>query len=75
MSTLAEIEAAVDRLPEPEQEILLGHLTRKLGARRPVTERGAQHERWLQKLDRLQNRRVYRQDEGATPGDPRRHPQ
>ena len=43
-------------MPEPEQEILLGHLTRKLGARRPVTERGAQRERWLQKLDRLRNR-------------------
>jgi hypothetical protein len=55
MSTLAEIEAAVDRLPQPEQEILLEHLTRKLGARPPVTE-GAQRERWLQKLDRLRNR-------------------
>jgi len=74
MSTLSEIQAAVDKLPHPEQEILLEHLARKLGARRPVTERGAQRERWLQKLDRLRNRRVYRQDEGATPGDPRRHP-
>ena len=55
MSTLAEIEAAVDRLPQPEQEILLEHLARKLGARPPVTE-GAQRERWLQKLDRLRNR-------------------
>jgi hypothetical protein len=50
-----EIEAAVDQLPQPEQEILLEHLARKLAARPPVTE-GAQRERWLQKLDLLRNR-------------------
>ena len=44
MSTLSEIEAAVDQLPQAEQEILLEHLARKLGARPPVTER-AQRER------------------------------
>jgi hypothetical protein len=33
MSTLSEIEAAVDKLPHPEQQILLEHLSRKLGAR------------------------------------------
>ena len=38
MSTLTEIEAAVDRLPYPEQEILLEHLARKLGVRPPVME-------------------------------------
>jgi hypothetical protein len=34
MSTLSEIQAAVDKLPHPEQEILLEHLVRKLGVRR-----------------------------------------
>jgi hypothetical protein len=38
MSTLIEIEAAVDQLPYPEQEILLEHLARKLGMWRPHTE-------------------------------------
>jgi hypothetical protein len=57
MSTLSEIEAAVDKLPRPEQEILLEHLARKLAARPPITEGSrAQRERWLQKLDRLRNR-------------------
>jgi hypothetical protein len=57
MSTLSEIEAAVDQLPHPEQEILLERLARKLGAR-PSTPDGSreQRERWLQKLDQLRNR-------------------
>jgi hypothetical protein len=38
MSTLIEIEAAVDRLPYPEQEILLEHLACKLGMRPPLME-------------------------------------
>ena len=75
MSTLSEIEAAVDKLPHPEQEILLEHLAWKLGARPPITEGSrAQRERWLQKLDRLRNPAGYRQDGGGTPRDPRRHP-
>jgi hypothetical protein len=57
MSTLFEIEAAVDKLPYAEQEILLEHLARKLGARPTIKEGSrAQRERWLQKLDRLRNR-------------------
>jgi hypothetical protein len=41
----------------PEQEILLEHLARKLGALPTITEGSrAQRERWLQKLDRLRNR-------------------
>ena len=57
MSTLSEIEAAVDKLPHPEQEILLENLARKLSARPTITEGSrAQRERWLQKLDRLRNR-------------------
>jgi len=36
MSTLTEIEAALDRLSHPEQEILLEHLARKLGFQNPV---------------------------------------
>jgi hypothetical protein len=38
MSTLSEVEAAVDKLPHPEQEILLEHLARKLGARPTIAE-------------------------------------
>jgi len=57
MSTLSEIQAAVDKLPHPEQEILLEHLVRKLGVRPTIREGSrAQRERWLQKLDRLRNR-------------------
>jgi hypothetical protein len=57
MSTLSEIEAAVDKLSHPEQEILLEHLARKLGASPTIAEGSrAQRERWLQKLDRLRNR-------------------
>ena len=49
MSTLSEIQAAVDKLPHPEQEILLEHLARKLGARPTITEGSrVQRERWLQ---------------------------
>ena len=57
MSTLSEIQAAVDKLPHPEEETLLEHLVRKLGVRPTITEGSrAQRERWLQKLDRLRNR-------------------
>ena len=57
MSTLSEIEAAVDKLPRPEQKVLLEHLARNLAARPPITEGlRAQRERWLQKLDRLRSR-------------------
>jgi hypothetical protein len=57
MSTLSEIEAAVDQLPHPEQEILLERLARKLGAWQPATGASrAQRERWMQKLDRLRTR-------------------
>jgi hypothetical protein len=57
MSTLSEIEAAVDKLPHPEQQILLEHLSRKLGAHSTIAEEPrAQRERWIQKLDRLRNR-------------------
>lgn len=58
MSTLIEIEAAVDRLPYREQEILLEHLAHKLGVRPPVTERsGTQGERWSQTpVSRVRNR-------------------
>jgi hypothetical protein len=56
MSTLSEIEAAVDKLPHPEQQILLEHLSRKLGTRSTIMEESrAQRERWIQKLDRLRN--------------------
>lgn len=57
MGTLSEIQAAVDKLPRPEQEILLERLVRKFGVRPPITETSrAQRERSLQKLDRLRNR-------------------
>ncbi|MBV8416546.1 MAG: hypothetical protein JO251_15165 [Verrucomicrobia bacterium] len=49
MSTLNEIEAAVDRLSHPEQEILLEHLARKLGMRPPLTDGSrTQRERWVE---------------------------
>jgi hypothetical protein len=49
MNSLSEIEAAVDRLSFTEQEILLEHLARKLGARQPVTGGSlTQRERWLE---------------------------
>ncbi|HEY5893721.1 MAG TPA: hypothetical protein VIT91_10865 [Chthoniobacterales bacterium] len=45
MSTLAEIESAVDALPRPEQETLLQYLVRKLAGprltRSRVTQRGS----------------------------------
>ena len=51
MSTLIEIEAAVDQLPYPEQEILLEYLARKLGARQSVTEGSrTKRERWQEIL-------------------------
>ena len=52
MSTLTEIEAAVDQLPYFEQQILFEHLARKLGAGPPVTEGSqTQRKRWQEKLD------------------------
>jgi len=49
MSTLTEVEGAVDRLSYCEQEILLEDLARKLGVRLPVTDESrTQRERWLQ---------------------------
>jgi hypothetical protein len=36
MSTLAEIEAAVETLPRPQQETLLRHLAVRLGGEVPV---------------------------------------
>ena len=57
MSTLAEIEAAVNQLPQPEQKRLLEHLAQKLGTPPPATNGSqAQRERWLQKLDQLRAR-------------------
>jgi hypothetical protein len=57
VSTLSEMEAAVNQLPHHEQELLLEHLARKLRTRPPATEGSrAQRERWLQKLDYLRNR-------------------
>ena len=64
MSTLAEIETAVDRLSYPEQEILLEHLAHKLAVCRPVAEvLGTQGERCSQTPvspvePRLRNRSV-----------------
>lgn len=37
MSTLAEIEAAVETLPRPQQETLLRHLVLKLGVEVPAS--------------------------------------
>jgi hypothetical protein len=57
MRTLSEIEAAVDGLSPSDQESLLEHLARKLGARQPVPDESrAKRERWLRKLDQLRAR-------------------
>jgi hypothetical protein len=50
MSTLSEIQGAVDRLSHRQQEIVLEHLARKLGMRPPVTDesQGTQRERRLE---------------------------
>jgi hypothetical protein len=57
MSTLSEMEAAVDALSTSDQESLLEHLARKLGTRQPVTDQSrAKRERWLRKLDQLRAR-------------------
>lgn len=57
MSTIAEIEAAVERLPRPEQESLLAYLAHKLGTRTvPANAPQTQRETWLQQLDRLRER-------------------
>lgn len=54
MSTIAEIEAAVERLPRPDQENLLAYLVRKLGQRTtPTAVPQTQREIWLQQLDQL----------------------
>jgi hypothetical protein len=41
MSTLAEIEEAVEKLPEPEQETLLQHLSMRLRRRMRATDAGS----------------------------------
>ena len=57
MSTLAEIESAVETLPRPEQETLLQHLARKLST--PTARMGAgdseqeRRRRWLDDLRQL----------------------
>lgn len=60
MSTLAEIESAVDALPRPEQETLLQHLARKLGGATPgsvTSEADVQRrQRWLGELRQLRER-------------------
>ena len=57
MSTLAEIESAVDALPRPEQETLLQHLARRLAGARPCADTDAadaqRRRRWLEELRQL----------------------
>jgi hypothetical protein len=60
MSTLGEIESAVDALPRPEQETLLRYLARRLaGATHGsvTSEMDAQRRRrWLEELRQLRER-------------------
>lgn len=58
MSTIAEIEAAMEHLPRPEQENLLAYLIQKLRNRPPATNAApkARRETWLRQLDRLRER-------------------
>lgn len=51
MSTLSEIEAAVDRLPLAQQEQLLRYLDRKVHNRQPLE--GGSREQWMNRLDQL----------------------
>jgi hypothetical protein len=51
MSTLTEIESAVDRLPLEEQEALLHHLTNKVARRRNLG--GDALQQWMGRLDAL----------------------
>jgi len=52
MSTLTEIETAVDQLPCSEQELLFEYLARKLGADPPVTVGSrTQRGRWEEILE------------------------
>jgi hypothetical protein len=52
MSTLAEIESAVDRLPPEQQEALLHHLAATVRRRRGAAGPAAA-EQWMQRLDAL----------------------
>lgn len=60
MSTLAEIESAVDALPRPEQETLLQYLARRLAGATPGAVTGdadvQRRQRWLEELRQLRER-------------------
>jgi hypothetical protein len=60
MSTLAEIESAVDTLPRPDQVTLLDYLTRRLAKSTPGTVAGdaemRQRQRWLEELRQVRER-------------------
>ena len=60
MSTLAEIEQAVETLPRPEQETLWQHLSRRLfppadGASQDAPD-AEQRRRWLEELRQVRDR-------------------
>jgi hypothetical protein len=58
MSTLAEIESAVDALPRLEQETLLQYLARRLSGSTPGSATGGADARrqWLEELRQLRER-------------------
>lgn len=60
MSTLAEIESAVNALPRPEQETLFQHLAHKLTGTPTSLQLGkaemVQRQRWLAELRQLRER-------------------
>lgn len=62
MSTLAEIESAVDALPHPEQVTLLQYLTRRLSnsiiGTLPGDAEMQRRQRWLEELRQLRERNV-----------------
>jgi hypothetical protein len=55
MSTLTEIEAAVEKLPEPEQEILYTHLGARLKGKKSLPVARGENPR-LAAFDALQRR-------------------
>jgi hypothetical protein len=51
MSTLTEIESAVDQLSREQQEVLLKHLSDKLSSRKGMSSESVQQ--WMDRLDAL----------------------
>lgn len=60
MSTLAEIEQAVETLPRPDQEMLWQHLSHRLFTQADGLSQGSAERRrmWLEELRQVRNQNV-----------------